>query len=319
MIVLNDKYFNKIKSIITERGGEIVSDKILNSTTKIKVRCKNDHEFEITPNRIQQKRWCKECRRTSFKMINDFVSNKGGKVYGKHNNMQSKLQFTCELGHEWIATPANIMLKGTWCPTCAGVSKISIEEFRFIAESYGGKCLSQNYKNQQEKLEFICKNNHNWFAAAKHIKAGHWCAKCHIHFSEEICREIFQTIFETSFNKSRPPWLINRQGYQLELDGMSEDLGIAFEHQGKQHYGIDIFNVGIEGLRRIKDNDIIKRRLCKQNNIKLIEIPQLFELTKAEDLSNYLINKFSKYEIVNYSLEKLLKIKISRKNFKMKG
>lgn len=308
-------YKDKIEKLIYDKNGMIVEGDITSSTSKIKVKCNNDHIFNTTATKIQQGRWCSYCRKVSFSEVEDFVKNKNGQVTGNFKNLQSRLNFMCGEGHTWITSASHILLQNTWCPTCAGTSRLDISWFDKIAESYDGKCLSKNYKTQQDKLEFVCKNNHHWLAYAKHIRAGHWCPNCHINVGEEICRKIFEDIFGEKFPKFKPEWLKNKYGYNLELDGYSQNLGIAFEHQGKQHYGIDIFNCGKESLKRISENDECKRVLCKQNNIKLIEIPQIFDLIKPKNIPFYLSQKFDEYGIVNYSPDKLNKMKISRRKY----
>lgn len=51
-------------------------------------------------------------------------------------------------------------------------------------------------------------------------------------------------LLNTIFKKRRDlTWNINpKTGKKLELDGFSEDLKIAFEFQGKQHYELGCFN-----------------------------------------------------------------------------
>mgnify|MGYP004639852505 CR=1 FL=1 len=65
--------------------------------------------------------------------------------------------------------------------------------------------------------------------------------------------------------------------YRSEFLGMQSfdifipDIKVAIEYQGIQHYeAVDIFG-GIEGLRKRKLLDDKKRKICKKNNIKLIE------------------------------------------------
>lgn len=294
-----EQYSNKVQKTINDKQGILLS-KIEGSLNKVIVLCANNHEFKISPAKIQQNRWCPHCRKIPFETIEKFVKSKGGKVSGNFEKMLSKLTFTCDKNHSWKTGAANVCLQNTWCPVCSGVAKVDITEFHKIAESFGGKCLSDTYDTQQDKLEFICKNNHHFFAAAKHVRAKHWCPDCRTHYCEEICRKIFEKIFNATFIKTRPEWLINDKGYKLELDGYSSKFGIAFEHQGRQHYGIDIFGMGEDRMKKISENDICKKSLCIKHNVKLIEIPELFNLTKTEDLLKLLLKKFDELNITEY-------------------
>lgn len=67
--------------------------------------------------------------------------------------------------------------------------------------------------------------------------------------------------------EASPPWL-GRQ----RLDVFVPDLHLAIEHQGEQHYrAVDAFG-GESALRRNLERDALKRRLCKENKVHLIEI-----------------------------------------------
>ena len=87
-------------------------------------------------------------------------------------------------------------------------------------------------------MNWECKNGHTWVSTVFNIKnMDSWCPYC-LNKSEQKCRELFEQITGKKFPKIRPKWLINDRGNQMELDGYCEELKIAFEYQGKQHYEI---------------------------------------------------------------------------------
>jgi len=48
-----------------------------------------------------------------------------------------------------------------------------------IANEHGGRCLSAEYKNNNTKMLWECKNKHTWFAILSNIKNyGKWCPYC---------------------------------------------------------------------------------------------------------------------------------------------
>jgi hypothetical protein len=67
---------------------------------------------------------------------------------------------------------------GTWCRKCAGTAPLNIEIYGKIAESKGGKCLSNEYIGSKGKLRFECKKGHIWDAKAWNIYKGTWCKRC---------------------------------------------------------------------------------------------------------------------------------------------
>jgi hypothetical protein len=54
----------------------------------------------------------------------------------------------------------------------------------------------------------------------------------------------------------------------MELDGYSQDLKIAFEYQGRQHYETMYFLVD-QDLKRIQKNDRLKAKICKDRGVSL--------------------------------------------------
>lgn len=75
----------------------------------------------------------------------------------------------------------------------------------------------------------------------------------------------------------------------LRFDFYLPKQKILIECQGKQHYEpIDYFG-GEESFKKQLENDNLKRRYCKENNIKLIEIPYWdYDIINEEYLLNLL-------------------------------
>ncbi|VVB73196.1 Uncharacterised protein [uncultured archaeon] len=149
----------------------------------------------------------------------------------------------------------------------------TIEDMQALALSKHGRCISSGLKNVHSKLKWQCSEGHEWETKAYHVCQGHWCPYCSRNVSERICRKFFETIFGESFPKSRPKWLMGQAGKPLELDGYCEKLSLAFEYNGIQHYKTSrIFHTArnLEGQKR---SDALKREICAENHVMLIEVP----------------------------------------------
>jgi len=110
------------------------------------------------------------------------------------------------------------------------------------------------------------------------------------------CKIYLEKIFNKPFNKIRPNFLKNNvTGYNLELDLYNEELGLAVEYNGEQHYK---YTKGVhknyEHFLNQKYRDEIKKMLCFKNNIVLIEVP--FKVKEIE-IFLYLKLKELKYDI----------------------
>ena len=106
------------------------------------------------------------------------------------------------------------------------------------------------------------------------------------------CRQVLRKIFNKPFNKTRPNFLNNSVtggDYNLELDCYDDELRLAIEYNGRQHYDyIPFFHKNKEAFYNQKYRDELKRRMCKDNNIILIEVPYT---VKKENIESYLITK----------------------------
>ena len=125
------------------------------------------------------KQGSQEFKQEKLAEMQEIAKAKGGQcLSSEYVNTKSKLRWQCAVGHEWMAAPGNIKTNGSWCPTCAGVTRGSIDEMRELAASKGGKCLSDAYVGNKSKLRWQCAKGHTWTAVPTSIKRGVWCPMC---------------------------------------------------------------------------------------------------------------------------------------------
>ena len=108
---------------------------------------------------------------------------------------------------------------------------------------------------------------------------------------ERKCREVLEKIFSKPFEKTRPDLLRNPIGTDanMELDCYNNDLKIAVEYNGIQHYKYTpYFHKTKDAFHNQKYRDYIKRQICKDNGILLIEVPYT---VKSEDIEEFLVGK----------------------------
>lgn len=110
------------------------------------IDCKHEDYLSLT--QIKSKRKCMECpnparggsQRLTIDVFEDYAKKRNGILLSKYyiNNAQ-KLLFSCDKGHAWPVSGANIRKAESWCPECAGrkIPDLDIEEFlRKEKESY---------------------------------------------------------------------------------------------------------------------------------------------------------------------------------------
>ena len=112
---------------------------------------------------------------------------------------------------------------------------------------------------------------------------------------ETECRRVLQHLFSRPFPSVRPNFLRNpvtRGGNNLELDCFNEQLRLAVEYNGQQHYKyVPYFHNSHEAFRNQQYRDEIKRRICIDNGITLLEVPYTI---KTKDIAAYLVDELRK-------------------------
>lgn len=103
---------------------------------------------------------------------------------------------------------------------------------------------------------------------------------------ETLCRAAAEKVFKKKFVKVRPDFLKNNvTGMNLELDIYNEELKVAIEYNGQQHYKyVPFFHKNYEHFLNQKYRDEIKKMLCKQQGIHLIEISYETSPTDIESI-----------------------------------
>ena len=184
-------YFNKVyqhktnlkkmNELAAKKGGKCLSDKYVNSSTKIKWECGECHAWEATPDSIKRGRWCPVCsgsKNLTIENMQEIATQRGGKCLSdKYGNSSTNLRWECCARHIWEATPDSIK-QGSWCPECSDSKDLTIEDMQEIAIEKGGRCLSDIYIDSSTKLKWECSEHHVWKEALDSIQQGSWCPEC---------------------------------------------------------------------------------------------------------------------------------------------
>ena len=91
-----------------------------------------------------------------------------------------------------------------------------------------------------------------------------------------------EKIYGVPFINVRPKWLHNIEtGVSLELDCYNEDLKLAVEYNGIQHYKWPNFtNQSYQQFINQVRRDDLKKRLCEKYGIYLINVPYVIAHSK---------------------------------------
>lgn len=292
--------------IARKHGGKCLSRIYTNSKTKLKWQCKYEHEWLALYGPILKGHWCPNCagnQRLNIEVLNKFAKKNGGKSHSSvYLGKDKKYDWECKNCHRWKATFGSVS-SGTWCRACytesrIGKTKYSITDAQKKAILHGGKCLTKTFVNANQVLQWKCKFGHIFENSLAKVNFGNWCTECKKGYvGEKVTRAYFEAIFKKPFPKVRPDWL-RLNGKKLELDGFSQELGIAFEHHGVHHYKIERYSPTKQDLARRKKVDAAKSKLCKSNNVILIIVPEVPRLLPLDKLPVFLKKELRKKRIL---------------------
>lgn len=98
------------------------------------------------------------------------------------------------------------------------------------------------------------------------------------------CRRAIEHLTGKPFPKERPDFMKNSvSGQNLELDCYCDELKIAVEYNGEQHYKyIPYFHRNKDAYYNMKYRDEMKKKLCEENGVKLIVVPYTVTNDKIE-------------------------------------
>jgi hypothetical protein len=132
--------------------------------------------------------------------------------------------------------------------------------------------------------------NNNLLLFSSH-DSGESCSEFKNESKGELkCRQFLNKYFNKPFIKVRN--LYNPVTHQyLELDCYNEDLKLAVEYQGQQHYKhVPYFHKNFESFRNQQYRDELKRIFCRDLGITLVEVPYT-----VKDIDGYLWSKLQHF------------------------
>ena len=184
--------------------------------------------------------------------------------------IQKYVLYVLYIGEFWQTPYCH--LKGQNCPLCSHRAyKYTTEEFiKRAKEVHGDKYdySKVEYIDNKTKICIICPKHGEFLQTPNDHLNGYGCKICKESHLERKVRTLLQNngfIFESqkTFN-----WLKNKSN--MYLDFYLPEYNVAIECQGEQHFKPIEYFGGEEKYNKQIINDDLKKKLCEENNIKLI-------------------------------------------------
>lgn len=229
-----------------------------------------------------------------------------------YNGATNKLEFYCDFGHHWYATPTSVVNYGSRCPYCAGqlplVGKTDLWTTRpdiaslLLDPNDGYICMEFSHK----KLKFQCPNCKTIFEQdLNHVsKRGLSCPMCSdgISYPNKFMRNVLLQLKINFIPEYAPSWIKpkrydfyfvhNNKPYIVEMDGGlghgNEPPNGALWFDKDKSKAIDDYKDMMANKHHITvirinchyNNDVVTKMMCE--NIKNSIIGKLFDLDSVD-------------------------------------
>lgn len=285
-----------------------------NNRSEVIIICPEHGEFKQAPSsHTDHKYGCSKCSATNRGFLSrttqDEFIERAKNVHGDkfdysktiYNLSNTKLIITCKKHGDFEQTPSNHLIFD--CYKCGvenahNICRKTTEEYINESKNIHGDTYDYSqttYTGAYDNTNIICKIHGIFSNIARYHTQGFGCSRCTVWKNEKESIEIIEKLTNKKFIKKRHEFLKSEKGANLELDGYNEELKLAIEYNGKQHYEIvEHFHLNgmVDLLRQIK-NDTIKQVGCTKNNIYLITIPYY-----VTDKEMYIKNEYENYEFL---------------------
>lgn len=281
------KWKEKFISNLHDKGYELIDDKpYTDQSTKMKVKCPNGHEYYTNSNNFNRGRICDKCSKmqrkhhTKTRFLKE-VHSEGYDVVGRFVSAKTPVLLRCTVGHDYKTSPDGFF-QGNRCRRCSYervAREMMLTNEEFIKKVTALVNNEYTFKECYKKADIPIKVEHNmcgyeYMVKPNNFLSGKRCPRCNESSGERMITEYFiENKVEFS---SQVTFEDCKYKHVLPFDFCVYDndkVNMLVEYEGEQHFKpIEHFG-GKKALMIRQKRDKIKRDYCKDNNIKLLEIP----------------------------------------------
>jgi len=193
-----------VKESFEKEGYKLLSGGCVNSRQKLDYICPKGHGHSISWDNWNRGRRCPYCAglvKKSIEFIRSEFKKEGYILLTKvYKNAFQKLYYICPNDHQHSITWNNWQ-QGKRCPYCVGVDKKTIKFIRSEFEKERYQLLTKEYKNNEQKLDYICPNGHKYNISWGSWTSGHRCSYCST-VKNSCTRRLDFDFIKSSFEKA---------------------------------------------------------------------------------------------------------------------
>jgi len=170
----------EIREVFKKCGYSLISNEYINAHTKLETLCHNGHSYFVTFTKWLSGSRCL-CENYKHRLTIDYIKSEFEKrnyiLLSNSYENNKKLDYICPNGHKHSIRFDHFQ-KGHGCPYCNGRPIVDIERVRkeFASEDY--VLLTSEYKNNFQKLDYICPRGHKHSITRNNWTTGYRCPEC---------------------------------------------------------------------------------------------------------------------------------------------
>jgi hypothetical protein len=172
-----------VKEQFEKEGYILLTTNYENSRQRLNYICSKGHKHFISWYNWQQGQKCPYCA-NNIQLTIEFIRAEFKKedyilLTKIYKNSSQKLNYICSRGHK------HSIVWGSWqqghrCPYCCDNVKPTIEFIRKQFEKEECQLLTTEYRNNRQKLNYVCSNGHKCNVSWNNWQQGKRCRKCFI-------------------------------------------------------------------------------------------------------------------------------------------
>lgn len=183
--------YGHVKEYIESNNYELISTEYIDNYSKLKLKCYNNHSYDVSYNAFKRGNRCKKCYDMirneklsfDFNYVKDYIDSQGYKLLdNEYVNAHAYLTVECDNGHRY-KTKLNTFKNGRRCPKCffSELSKKKKHSYSYVksfVENKGYELVSEDYVGSSEKLKTRCPVGHIYMVRFNSFKKGDRCLLC---------------------------------------------------------------------------------------------------------------------------------------------
>lgn len=303
-----EDHYNEIRTIVESKGGKVISTSYIDSKTKMKFRCQNNHDWETTSRVIKVGKWCPLCRsvnkhyadivsnekknKLKYDKISDFIIDKGGKLLSTtYKSYDSKLKIKCKYNHEF-ERPWEDLKNNRWCFKCDEIESQEkhYEIINNIINQRGGTLLSDSYKDNSTKVEVKCINGHIYYIRPCDVKENKGCPDCNISIGERLIKQYLES---NNIRYEREYRINNIPNRRFDFYCEKDSCKFLIEFDGEQHFNqVEFFDKSGYTLEERHIIDRVKTGYGQMEGYKIIRLDYKLSRSNFSNLEKHLDQAF---------------------------